>query len=507
MERHIHEFSKYNSVNYRINRYEDYLFSDDKLLNEAVLILEDASIPLLSRLSKGISMLSSLPKSAKYKVLPYLLTLSMSLGAGYDLRSEVSIVDPESVEILDEIEGGENVEEENASDVESNMKPVYGYTLSLSKVTENWLKTTYLGSRSTSAVKNKFNSGLSAAKEGVSKIFSDWKKDNIHVMVSQKMYDAIVLTAFRAGVNSLRTSEFIQEVKKARHLQAVGYISSVQGNPLDISNRLRNILVAKETELFKSYLKNEMSAKSSGVKIEVPKGYTVHGIDVSKYQEDVDWEKVKSMNTKSGINIDFVFIKATRGDKTVDPKFVSNWSAADNHGLARGAYHFFSAGVSGALQADNFIRNVVLKPGDLPPVLDWEEGAKDKKEALIWLKKVEAHYGVKPIIYTGAYFYKDNMGSEFDGYTLWVSHGPFNASTNLNIPGPAVSRKWSFWQFSDKARVSGIKGYVDFNVFNGTKAEFNKLLIKKKEVTKKPVAKKVATKKTSVKKKSTKRKR
>ena len=65
-----------------------------------------------------------------------------------------------------------------------------------------------------------------------------------------------------------------------------------------------------------------------------PSDYAIHGIDVSKYQGDIDWNKVKDSGVK------FVWIKATEGGDHTDEKFAANWAGAKAAGIPRGAYHF-----------------------------------------------------------------------------------------------------------------------------------------------------------------------
>jgi lysozyme len=59
----------------------------------------------------------------------------------------------------------------------------------------------------------------------------------------------------------------------------------------------------------------------------------VQGIDVSNWQGDIDWNKVRAAGTQ------FAFIKATEGGDYLDPKFAQNWQAAKSVGIPRGAYH------------------------------------------------------------------------------------------------------------------------------------------------------------------------
>jgi lysozyme len=207
----------------------------------------------------------------------------------------------------------------------------------------------------------------------------------------------------------------------------------------------------------------------------IPESYSIHGIDVSKYQDMIAWEEVKAMKVKN-IQLGFSFIKATEGIGNTDPWFNRNWKRAGDNNIVRGAYHFFIGSKDGKMQAENFINKVDLKPGDLPPVLDIEQlngstATEIKQEAKEWLETVENYYNVKPIIYTNVDFYNRNLGSDFDKYPLWIAH--------YYQPGqPRISRGWLFWQHSDEGRVNGIVSKVDFNVFNGDSAEFKNLLIR-----------------------------
>ena len=208
--------------------------------------------------------------------------------------------------------------------------------------------------------------------------------------------------------------------------------------------------------------------------IAIPEQYSIHGIDVSKYQSIIAWEEVKAMKVKN-IQLGFAFIKATEGIGNTDPQFNRNWKKTKDNNIIRGAYHFFIASKDGRMQAENFIDKVELEPGDMPPVLDAEQlnGASAeqlRKEMKKWLEIVENHYGVKPIIYTNVDFYNRNLGTEFDNYPLWVAH--------YYQPGlPRIKRGWVFWQHSQEGRVNGIVSKVDFNVFNGDSLEFKNMLI------------------------------
>src|ERR1051326_4397073 len=116
--------------------------------------------------------------------------------------------------------------------------------------------------------------------------------------------------------------------------------------------------------------------------ISIPDQYSIHGIDVSKYQQIIAWDMVRAMQVKK-VKLGFVFIKATEGIGNTDPQFRRNWKRSKDAGLIRGAYHFFLPTKDGRMQAENFIKAVDLKTGDLPPVLDIEQTygmSKDRSE-------------------------------------------------------------------------------------------------------------------------------
>lgn len=209
--------------------------------------------------------------------------------------------------------------------------------------------------------------------------------------------------------------------------------------------------------------------------INIPEGYSIHGIDVSKYQSVIAWEEVKAMRIRN-VSPGFAFIKATEGIGNTDPQFGRNWKRSHDAGIIRGAYHFFIGSKDGKMQAENFIDNVDLTTGDFPPVLDIEQtngatAADLKKEARRWLDAVEEYYHVTPIIYTNVDFYKRNLGEDFDKYPLWIAH-------YYQPQQPKINRDWLFWQHSDRGRVNGIVNPVDFNVFNGDSLNFKNLLLK-----------------------------
>lgn len=205
----------------------------------------------------------------------------------------------------------------------------------------------------------------------------------------------------------------------------------------------------------------------------MPAGYRVHGIDISHYQGEINW-KMLAQTRQGQFPVHFVFMKATEGGDYPDDKFVANFDSARVHGFIRGAYHFYNPKTDANKQADFFISSVKLEPGDLPPVLDIEKKGKDIKklqaDLKVWLRRVEAHYGVKPIIYASYKFKTRYLNdSVFNTYPYWIAH--------YYVDSVRYEGDWKFWQHTDVGTLPGIEEKVDLNVFNGGKSELDALRI------------------------------
>ncbi len=207
-------------------------------------------------------------------------------------------------------------------------------------------------------------------------------------------------------------------------------------------------------------------------------GPTVPGIDVSRWQADIDWGRV----ARAGI--EFAVIKSTQGTSGVDPKFADNWRDARAAGVLRGPYHFFCPELDGAAQADHMLDTVgELQADDLPPVLDVEvcsasvcgtscdwDGlscATIQNNIRRWADRVIARTGRTPMVYSNVGTWDSSVcGSDVaSDLHLWVA--------NWGASCPSVPRGWSdwvFWQTSDNGRVDGISGAVDLDLFNGDSA-------------------------------------
>ena len=211
-----------------------------------------------------------------------------------------------------------------------------------------------------------------------------------------------------------------------------------------------------------------------------PEGYEIHGIDISHHQGRINWDELKDNGQIDHCPIRFVMIKATEGATRTDENFRENFYQARENGFTRGAYHFYSVHTPAEEQAYHFINTVKLENGDLPPVLDVEHKPKNQSDedfkysVLRWLHLVENHYQVKPIIYT--YFkFKTRYLSDpvFDQYPYWIAHYYVDS---LEYQGP-----WKFWQHTDVGRLPGIKGNVDFNIYNGSYYDLRQMTLGSQE--------------------------
>ncbi|MBP6455618.1 MAG: glycoside hydrolase family 25 protein [Chitinophagaceae bacterium] len=208
--------------------------------------------------------------------------------------------------------------------------------------------------------------------------------------------------------------------------------------------------------------------------IQTPYGYNTHGIDVSHYQQKINWKEVSEMNS-GGKKISFAFMKATEGCWLKDKHFERNWKESKKYNLLRGAYLFYKPNTSGKKQADFFIKNLKLEKGDFAPVVDVEDIPRGNKENFIkelknCLSILEKTYKVKPIIYSNADYYNKYL-SEFENYPLWVAH-------YVKALKPNIDRDWHIWQYSDCGKSNGICCNVDFNVAKSSLWDLKNLCLK-----------------------------
>lgn len=200
---------------------------------------------------------------------------------------------------------------------------------------------------------------------------------------------------------------------------------------------------------------------------------TLFGIDVSKWQGDIDWPRVAADGVK------YAFIRVSDGITTIDQKFPQNWIGARENGIPRGVYQFFRPNRDAVEQAHIVIDHLdVYGMGELPPVIDVEATGDQPPEVVaaqvgLWIEEIETNLGVRPIIYSGSYFWDDHVESTaFSDYPFWIAH-----YTSASCPRlPQAWSDWTFWQYSSSGRVDGINGDVDMNRYVGDEVELLELV-------------------------------
>lgn len=222
-------------------------------------------------------------------------------------------------------------------------------------------------------------------------------------------------------------------------------------------------------------------------------GEQVYGIDVSRHQNDIDWNNLALYCDENGRvfrfkpkddserkymqPVFFAYMKATEGatvkDKTYDIRMIE----AERHGITKGAYHFLRLGSSVDEQVKNFIETVNWSVGDLPPALDVEVESEIETHGVAklldmtytWLEKVEQEMNVRPIIYTresirDKYLSKD---PRIANYQCWIAR--------YHPDGP-IKEEWQIWQMTEKGKVNGYDGPIDIDLFKGNYSSFQKYL-------------------------------
>lgn len=196
-------------------------------------------------------------------------------------------------------------------------------------------------------------------------------------------------------------------------------------------------------------------------------GISVTGIDVSKYQPNIDWKTVKA----SGI--EFAIIRVGyRGSSTgvlvEDPYFKQHIKGATEAGLKVGVY-FFTQAITKAEAVEEASMALALTEKyklDYPIFIDTEKTSgnarANKLDKATRTECVEAfcktiqNAGRKAGIYASKSWYNDQLNmSKLDKYCIWVAQ--YNTTCTYN-------GRYSIWQYTETGKVPGISSYVDLNI-------------------------------------------
>lgn len=201
------------------------------------------------------------------------------------------------------------------------------------------------------------------------------------------------------------------------------------------------------------------------------------GVDVSKWQDTVDWQRMKNEG------IDFAIIKAGGGcpdpgeqlSKYIDNKFYQNRDALRSLGMLRGFYWFTYPTVNEAEAEANAFADTVLplQEGEVLALdIEGNIGPDPVGWSLRFLNKVLERTGVKPVIYIN-----QSMNNSYNwqpvvdaNYGVWLAGWDYVADPQNEVSDwPFVA----FEQYSNQGNVGG-EAPVDLDSFNGTAEQFLK---------------------------------
>ena len=201
----------------------------------------------------------------------------------------------------------------------------------------------------------------------------------------------------------------------------------------------------------------------------------IPGIDVSKYQDEIDWETVAAAGEKFAI-IRVAMIVHARGVEEFDIRFEENYERARNAGLAVGCYMYTDAATEAEFSQDVafMLRHLENKSFDFPVFLDLE--SRDRQEhlspevfmpgLLSGLSQIEKA-GFTAGIYANTAFFSECLSREMlarHNYHVWEANY-YNTVNGLYSPaGHDLSDTAGLWQYSGCGRVSGIRTIVDRNI-------------------------------------------
>lgn len=196
------------------------------------------------------------------------------------------------------------------------------------------------------------------------------------------------------------------------------------------------------------------------------------GIDVSRWQGDIDWARVAA----AGIN--HAIAKMTEGGTYTDPKFVDNFQGMRAAGLKGGVYHYFRAlSSTPGQQLANIqarLAEVGFRVGEDILAIDVEtqgnEGASADQMAdalyeLVTLIRESLLDGAYPFLYTSPSIWSNSVAwrkYDFSECPLWIAHWDA-AQPRVPETWSNHGKRWQWWQHSSKGQVDGIQGAVDLN--------------------------------------------
>ncbi len=194
------------------------------------------------------------------------------------------------------------------------------------------------------------------------------------------------------------------------------------------------------------------------------------GIDVSHHN---NLDKILSIIDKP----DFCIIKATEGKTYEDPMLDKNIRTCLKKKITLGFYHYARPELNNPIdECKNFLDKTQFYAGNAIYALDWEDKALNYpiKWAREFLNYFYYSTGVKPLIYTSAWYTSKLKPLLDDNVGLWVAH-----YTSKDKPEIGVYPFWAFWQYASPDHNYTSKPCVcDYDYFNGNFTQLRKYMEK-----------------------------
>lgn len=228
-------------------------------------------------------------------------------------------------------------------------------------------------------------------------------------------------------------------------------------------NKEQKDFTLKVVEPTKNTKKNTNHNQFSDVVKEYKNENNQIGIDVSAYQGDIDFEKIKQAGVEF-IMIRVGYTKGQNGEYILDKKFIQNIEGANKYGIKAGVYFYSYAGSIKEVKKDAewVYKQIKDYKIDLPVVFDWEEWTNFNEYNLSFfdlnniaegfLKEIEKH-GYKGMLYSSKN-YLENIWFDMP-YDVWIAQYYSEVTYNGT---------YKMWQICDNGLVDGIDTDVDINI-------------------------------------------
>lgn len=330
---------------------------------------------------------------------------------------------------------------------------------------------------------------LYAAKEKLSMIVTSVEKD-LRIQIVDGENDPVAGESFLVKINGLGEYKdldkdgviYIGDLAAGEYevsLQPVeGYRIPGSSTKVRVKDRVEYLVIEDISLLIRT--EDEIDAEAEDTaqvvedgdkteirKAQTPSGNAVFGIDVSKWQGEIDWDKVRNAGVEFAI-IRCGYRGSVSGSLVEDPYFARNIKAAKAAGIQVGVY-FFTQAVNEVEAVEEASMVVSLLDGaalDYPVFIDTESaggsGRADDLDADSRTAVCAAfcstikNAGYEAGVYASRnWYYKRVDAAKLENYTIWLAE---------YRSAPLYQGYYQMWQYTSKGKIDGIDGNVDLNI-------------------------------------------